>query len=65
MPKTWKRYSSARDNKDPVAFVDFMVDYVVDLDYIQQQEAGDIEKNQSEKVAERSESLRAAASPSQ
>jgi hypothetical protein len=65
VPKTWKRYSSARDNKDPVAFVDFMVDYVVDLDYIQQQEAGDIEKNQSEKVAERSESLRAAASPSQ
>ena len=64
VPKTWKRYSSARDNKDPVAFVDFMVDYVVDLDYIQQQEAGDIEKNQSEKVAERSESLHDALGPS-
>jgi len=46
-----------------------MVDYVVDLDYIQfqrhqQQEAGDVEQNQSEEVAERSESLHDAPGPS-
>jgi len=58
----WRKYSiGAQDNRDAVAFVNFMIDYVVDLDYIQQQEAGDIEKNRSEKVTEHSESLRAAA----